>query len=113
MSSRIYVVSKFGNQAIGQVDAAVGLITNKGVVAETNVGMNEGVVRLTSGTRGTYSSKEYANVLTVESGTLAHLNYPTGSTCYQFGMSNFDNPRRPSGFYVGNGTNSVPAASYR
>ncbi len=113
MADRIYVVSKFGYPAIGEVDIEVGLVTNKGVIAETNVGMHHGVVHVVSGIFGTKDSREYTSCLRVESGTLISQTWPTGIACFPFGMSNFSDPRRPSGVYVFNGTNSVPAASYR
>lgn len=111
--SKAYVVKSFGQPILGQVEVIVGLQTQYGVVAETNVGMQAGVCHIVSGTRGVMDSTQYADKLFVESGSLISQTWPTGVECFPFGMSNFTDPNRPSGVYIYNGTNSVPAASYR
>ncbi len=113
MAQQIYVSKNFGDAPLGKIDIEVGLVTQHGTIAETNVGMFPGVVHLVSGNRGNKDGRYYTKDLYATSGSLQNYAWPTGANCLQFGMSNFDNPNRPSGFYIGNGTNSVPAASYR
>lgn len=113
MSTQIYVVPFYGAPALGVIDIEVGIPTDKGIVAEINVGPHRGICRLTSGVRGVYSTKANISDIYAASGGLAPFSWPSGANCFEFGMSNFSDPNRPSGIYVENGTNSVPKASYR